>query len=108
MNQAPRSFSPRDDQSPPIHAKTFTSADYGGAQVLLNAQSSGPPRHAACALFVVAEAADILSFKDGAGVTNTITFTGVPFVGTIRGTFTTIESGSTVISVTAWYMSDPG
>ncbi len=95
-------------QSPPIHAKTFTSADYGGVQVVLNNQTTGAPKHAACALFVVAEAGDALIFKDGAGLTNTITFTGVTFAGTIRGTFTTIESGTTCVSVTAQYMSDPG
>jgi hypothetical protein len=103
-NAAPRNFSPRDDLSPPVHFEVHTSY---GSQIVLN-NRTGMPKHAACALFVVAEAGDILSFKDGAGATSTITFTGVPFVGTIRGTFTTIETATTCVSVTAAYMSDPG
>ena len=93
-------------QGPPVHAKTFVAADYAATQILLN-NTSGAPKHAACALFVNATSTKTLIFKDGAGVTNTITFAAA-FVGTIRGTFLTLESGMTAESVTAFYMSDPG
>lgn len=102
-NAAPRNFSPRDDLSPPVHAETHTPIS---GVISLN-NRTGYPKHAACALFLVAAAGEILSFKDGGGATNTITFAG-GFVGTMRGTFLTIEDATTVGFITAWYMSDPG
>lgn len=91
-------------QGPPVHAETHTSF---GSTITLNNRPD-MPKHSACALFVVADVADVLAFVDGGGKANVITFP-TAFNGTIRGTFNAITgTTTTVVSVTAFYMSDPG
>lgn len=87
---------------PPL-SKTFTSSDYGSAQVVLHVSGASAPTgvdRLPSSIFVVADAGDALTFKDGAGVSSTITFT-TAFNGELPFTFASIESGSGVTSVTA-------
>ncbi len=92
-------------QSPSVHSEAYTSF---GSQIVLNNRTTGAPKHAACMLFVVAAAADVLAYKDGAGNITTITFTAAYTGPMPRCTYTTLETTTTCDVVVAYWMSDPG
>ena len=97
---------PRTDLHPPCYSVTFTS--FGSAINLhTKSASTGVPQDAMpSSLFIVAEAADVLIFKDVLGVSNSITFASA-FYGTLPFTASTIETSTTVTSVTASWHPEP-
>lgn len=101
----------RDDIVPPTFARTFTTF---GADRTLHADStnggSAPAgiNHLPCALFVIAQADDVLEFYDSSGTVNTITFTTPStFVGTMRCAPTVLGDATTCVSVTVFWHPEP-
>jgi len=107
---------PRTDLHVPAISRTFTTADYGAADIALADQlepnnsvsPAGAPaagiNHLPSVLFLVAEAGQALSWEDILGNINTITFVA-PFYGTLPFTARIIRGPeTTAASVTAsWH-----
>jgi hypothetical protein len=97
----------RSDTTPPTHALTFTT--FAAQRVLHDGNGTSCPSsifHLPCSLFVNADDADVLAFKDVLGVTNTITFTG-PFVGHLYVAAASLETTTTCDSVTVFWNPEP-
>lgn len=105
----------RSDQYAPCLTKTFSTAASSFAAKLTLHEATGKTatgaapagiNHLPASIFVEAEAADVLAWKDAFGVANVKTFTGA-FVGTLPFTIAEItETTTTVVSVTvAWHPS---
>lgn len=101
----------RSDQTPPCVTKTFTS--FVAALVLHEATGSTATgaapagiSHLPSSVFVVAEAGDVLAYKDAFDVANSITFASA-FYGTLPFTIASVtETTTTVTSITAaWHPS---
>lgn len=101
----------RSDQYAPSITKTFTS--FVAALTLheatgKTATGAAPAgiNHLPASIFVIAEAADVLVYKDAKGVSNTLTFASA-FYGSLPFTISEItETSTTVTSVTAaWHPS---
>lgn len=99
------------DKYPPSITKTFTT--FTAALTLHEATgrtSTGAApagiNHLPSSIFVIAEAGDVLAYKDAKDVANVLTFTAA-FYGTLPFTIAEItETSTTVTSVTAsWHPS---